>query len=127
MTVPAASSATPVGVLNEAARSKPSAEPAVGGVPASVTTAALLATATLANVAVRSAWFPESARTTHPPPPPVLTAASPYGVENCADAPVPTALPAMPLPARVVTPPEPPPGEVDGVGVDVEDEEKKGV
>ena len=118
--VPLESRATPLGVLNLEMPMGPSNEPVVPGVPLNVTTLALFTASALAKDALRSAWLPASAMMTHPPMLPDAKAAMPWrDDEKAAEVPTPTAFPAAPLPASVVTPPEQPHGEVvvEGVGV----------
>ncbi len=93
ITLPLASTATPVGKLNEVFAPVPSAN-AYGPLPASVAV-------TPPCVTMRMRLFPESATITLP----LASTATPEGKSNEAPTPVPSANARVPLPASVLTTP----------------------
>src|SRR6266704_1231145 len=95
--VPLLSMAKPPGLLNVAAAPVPSAPPLVPAVPASVVTTPVAMTIRRMVWLVRSATYRLV---------PLLSMARPLGWLNLAAVPVPSALPAAPEPASVVTTPE---------------------
>ena len=92
-TFPLASTVTPIGALNCAAAPVSSTQPA-SPLPASVVT-------TPADVTFRMRLLLWSATKIFP----LASTVTPVGALNCAAAPVPSANPAVPLPASVVTTP----------------------